>query len=69
MASSDLTDAEQMLTAAQASIEGPISSGIDQVTDLLDALMQESENLEPVTNQLLEDLARYKPYANIVSRE
>ena len=67
MASNDLADAEQMLAAAQTAMEGPIRDGIDQVADLLDALQRESETLEPVSTQLLEDLERYSPYANTVS--
>ena len=69
MASSDVTDAEQLLAAAQASVQGPINDGVDQVSDLLEALEQETTRLEPVAEQLQEDVIRYRPYGNAVSRQ
>ena len=67
MANSDIDDSEQLLGSAQAAVEGPIRNGIDEVSDLMDALEQETNALTPVATQLNEDVERFRPYADMVS--
>lgn len=68
MASDLLSDAEQLLNASKASVNGPIQNGIDELANLGEGLQQAMNELQPVVDQLVTDLETYAPLVNQVGQ-
>nr|CAB3263372.1 laminin subunit alpha-5 [Phallusia mammillata] len=64
MATDLLSDAEQLLNATKASVNGPITNGISELDNLEEGLNQAMGELQPYTDLLNNDLEKVAPLVN-----